>query len=163
MLWTAIRLTFCSPTGRIIFPDLEQFVQIFGPLRTGDLESLNLVTPGNAQQIQLGVVFDAFGDYAHAERMCQMCYGANDRAIGRAMLNARNEGTVDFQAIGGKVSQILQRGITGTEVINGYANAMAANSLKRRSDFFIIVDQQFFGDLDGDLRWINAVGLNICQ
>ena len=91
--------------------------------RTSEEVALSLLAAQLLQESELARGLDALSDRAEMQVVCQANQGGDDARRVLVLLDARDEGTVDLDAIDGQLMQVAQRGIAGAEVIEGHANS----------------------------------------
>ncbi len=113
------------------------------------MEALQRVDAELGQHLGGHCVFDTFGDALEANRRCHL----NDRlhhAQTLRRMNAADEADVDLDFMHRHVMQLRQRGIAGAEIVDGDAEAGAAEFIQPFHGEFDIHQRNAFGDFERD-------------
>jgi hypothetical protein len=92
--------------------------------------------------------FHPFGDDIEPDASAQCHDALGERGIVRVIGDFRDKGPVDFQAIKRQLAQMGERRISGTEIVDGYGNASAAQLFQSGCHFFYALEQGAFGYFD---------------
>src|SRR3569833_1286816 len=85
--------------------------------RAGEQEALRLLAPVAAQELELRLGLDAFGDAAQAQRVGQRDDRVRDCLVVGVLLQAVHEASVDLDALDRQSRKVGKARIAGAEVI----------------------------------------------
>lgn len=97
---------------------LPEGFERLGRRRSRQQEAPETVAALPGQESSLGLGLDPLRDGPQAELLGHSQYGSNDGRLVCVVRDIADEGTVDRQGIGGKVSDGRKGRVTGTEVID---------------------------------------------
>ena len=110
--------------------------------RFAEIKSLTDIALPLLQKQHLLFCFDSLGNDLHAHIVPQRDDRIHDAGIIAVVKNVVNEGLVDLQYVDGKTFEKIQRGITGTEIIDGHGNPGHLQRMQNVTDLVDIPDHQ---------------------
>jgi hypothetical protein len=102
--------------------------------------------PLAAQQFQLVLGFDAFGNDLQAQRVSQGDGAEGDGTVVEVGFDVGDEGAVDLQVVDREQLEVGERGVAGAEVVDGQRDAHAAQAFENDDGFLRIFHHRAFGD-----------------
>src|SRR5581483_8959051 len=126
----------------------QQVLERGGGQRAAEQITLQLVATVFAQEVVVSFGFHAFGDHAAAEIVRHGQCGAHDRLVVRIAADVAHETLVDLDAAGRKTFDVVQRGLSGPEVVDRDAATQAA----QRGQCFQQVRYRLHADALGDFQ-----------
>src|ERR1700675_2949947 len=94
-----------------------------GGHRLGVEIALDVVTFEFVEGSQLVVFFDAFGDRNQAQGVAQLDDAANHGGPRSVLIDPVDEGLVDLEDVNWEIPKFAERGMAGSEVVHGQAQA----------------------------------------
>ena len=101
-----------------------------------------------AQQIELGIGLDAFGNHVDAEAVGQGNGRNGNRRVVGVTPDVGDEGAVDFQVVDREKLEIGKRGIARAKIVDCQGDAHFLESFEYQARFFRLFHDRAFGDLD---------------
>src|SRR5262249_4674402 len=109
--------------------------------------TLPLVAAVRFDLLHLLIGLDALRDHDFVEARAETGNRSDDRLGIAFLVEALNERLIDLDLLEGKFSQIVERGVTGSEVVQRNANSKALELLDGRQRSIAVFEQQPLGDL----------------
>lgn len=97
--------------------------QRFRWYRPREIETPKLVTGAPAQELDLLLVLDAFGDDLEPEIVPQRNARSNDRSVVGIDTDVLHERPIDFEAIDRKTLHVAQARVSRAEIVDGDLHA----------------------------------------
>ena len=102
--------------------------------------------PEPEQEIPLGFGLDAFGDHLQPEAARHPGHGFADRHVGLVARNATDEDLAQLDAVDGQASQVVERAVAFTEIVDRQAHAEFAQFVENPAGITRVLDQHPFGE-----------------
>ena len=104
------------------------------------------------QELQLGGCLDTLGDDLEIQVMTERDDGADDRGVVRVGADVGDERAVDLQRVQREALQIVQRAVTGAEVIDRERKPEFLQRQQRAPPRFGVLHEHPFGELELEQR-----------
>ena len=108
---------------------------------------MQLIATQIAQEVHLGMGFDAFGDDFLAQLFAHGDDRLGDGTVVFVFRHAGDEGAVDLQGTDRKFLEVGEARVAGAKVIERQGKAIGRQLVHDQNDFFGAADEQAFGDL----------------
>src|SRR5439155_23512844 len=118
-------------------------------------EALHPIAAGTSQDFELAHILDAFGDNLHPQRVRESSDRVDDRRGLVVVLELTDERAVDLDRVDRQVSQITDRRISGTEIVDGDLDAKFLERVQLPYCARVVVDERGLGDFERDRRWVD--------
>src|SRR3990170_6989390 len=126
---------------------VEPVLQLGNRHRVSDVVSLRGITPELGEHGGRVLVLNPFGDHGETERPRHLDRAAYDRSIAVSRGHVLDECAVDLQLAQTQLLEVLERGVTRTEVIQGDVHAQGGQALDRHLCAIRVDHQLGLGDL----------------
>ena len=100
------------------------------------------------EALELPFRLDAFGDHRNSEVAPHVDHSAHDGARRAILLEGADEGPVDLEFVELKFLQIVQRGMSGAEIVERDLRAELPQMVKGISRQSVVAQKHGFGDLE---------------
>ena len=134
--------------------DRVHLVEAVGRHRPGDQEALRIPAVQRPQHVELARLLDALADRLHSEVRGHLDQTTEHRRI--VLEAVDDEAAIELDDVDRERSQMLQRRVPGTEIVEGDAHTMRPQLAQRDGRRFDVADHRRLGQLEDQPRRVEA-------